>query len=443
MENNTINLPPESILFLPNVRPRNNFFNSELIQVLQKKDANKDDEQKDKLIKSLDDILKCCICLDYLDKPMNDPTCCEHSACKACLAKYFQILNSKIIPCPLCRRLIKEENLVEIPIVNSIKGLLKDDKNSRMEYNNLKLEEKCKYHPSNKIFYICLNCQIKMCPICNEERKKHENHQLVNYERYAKLFMFIQTSFKGIKLNISEIEAFIKEYKDLYILLEQQKCSYLKCLNDLYLKIQKIYKENQEHINKKIGESMLIIAKYRNFMTNIKSYISSQFKKPYDDIENIEDIEREIKKKVDKLKLKEINKNENINMKNKSLKNLNLIMYKTMLMSFDKKQFIDFGRVACYVDEKNNNEFALELSKDKKLINVYLDIKKKIDNQSNNSSYVVFIEYGLNQKRLYLESAEVNKNFYTYEKILPTKELTDNNETEIKIKLKILSINLE
>ena len=130
-------------------------------------------------------------------------------------------------------------------------------------------------------------------------------------------------------------------------------------------------------------------------------------------------------------------------MKNKSLKNLNLIMYKTMLMSFDKKQFIDFGRVACYVDEKNNNEFALELSKDKKLINVYLDIKKKIDNQSNNSSYVVFIEYGLNQKRLYLESAEVNKNFYTYEKILPTKELTDNNETEIKIKLKILSINLE
>ena len=55
MENNTINLPPESILFLPNIRPRNNFFNSELIQVLQKKDANKDDEQKDKLIKSLDD----------------------------------------------------------------------------------------------------------------------------------------------------------------------------------------------------------------------------------------------------------------------------------------------------------------------------------------------------------------------------------------------------
>ena len=39
-----------------------------------------------------------------------------------------------------------------------------------------------------------------------------------------------------------------------------------------------------------------IIAKYRNFMSNIKSHISSQFKKSYDDIEDLEEIEEEIKK---------------------------------------------------------------------------------------------------------------------------------------------------
>ena len=383
-----------------------------------------------------------CICYDYLDNPMNDPTCCPHYACKGCFDKYFQTLNSKIVPCPMCRQSIKEENLVKIPIVESLKEMLKDVKSSRMKYNNLKIEEKCEYHPSNKIFYICLDCQKKMCPICNEERKKHENHQLVNYQRYVKIFDSIQTSFKGIKQNISEREVIIKEYKDLYILLEQQKLSYLNCLNDLNLKIQNIYKENQQHINKKICESMHIIAKYKNFMSNIKTYISSQFKKPYDDIENIEDIEEQIKKKVDKLKLKEINKNENIDMKNKSMKNLNLILSEPMLITFDKKQFLDIGHVKCFIDEKNNN-FGLELSKDKKLINVYLDIKKNIENQSNYSSYVVFIEYGLNQKRLYLKSTEVNKDYYSYEKIMPTKELTDGNETEIKIRLKFFSINIE
>ena len=62
-----------------------------------------------------------------------------------------------------------------------------------------------------------------MCPICEEEKKKHENHQLVNYERYVKLFNFIQNNFKGIKQHIKERGVFIKEYIDFYKLLNQQK----------------------------------------------------------------------------------------------------------------------------------------------------------------------------------------------------------------------------
>ena len=96
----------------------------------------------------------------------------------------FSKKNSNIVRCPLCRRLIKKKNLIKIPIVESIKEILKGVKNSKIEDNNINIEEKCKVHPNNKIFYICLDCQIKMCPICNEEMKKHKNHQLVNYERY-------------------------------------------------------------------------------------------------------------------------------------------------------------------------------------------------------------------------------------------------------------------
>jgi len=64
-----------------------------------------------------------------------------------------------------------------------------------------------------------------MCPICEEEKKKHENHQLVNYERYVDLFNFIQNNFEGIKQHIKEREVFIREYTDFYILLDQQKNS--------------------------------------------------------------------------------------------------------------------------------------------------------------------------------------------------------------------------
>ena len=235
-----MSLPTTSILLLPENKPRkSDWFQSQIYHNLQKNNnGNEDKEQNDQFIKELEDILICCICREYLENPVNDPTCCPHYACKSCFDKCFQKKKSNIIPCPICRKYIKKRNLVKIPIAESIKEILKDVKNNRMENNNIKVDEKCILHPNNKVFYICLDCQKKMCPICNEEKKKHENHHLANYERYVKLFNFIQTSFTGIKQSIAEREENIKEYKYLYILLEQQKNAYLECLNDMSLKIQ-------------------------------------------------------------------------------------------------------------------------------------------------------------------------------------------------------------
>ena len=83
------NLQTESILLLPGERPRNNYFNSRIFLDLQKKNINENDEPKDRLVKDLEDILLCCICREYLDNPVNDPTCCPHYACKSCFDKYF------------------------------------------------------------------------------------------------------------------------------------------------------------------------------------------------------------------------------------------------------------------------------------------------------------------------------------------------------------------
>ena len=98
MQNNNINLPSESILLLPNKRRRINYFDSQVFQELQKKNVNENDESKVQLVRDLEDILLCCICLQYLDNPVNDPTCCSHYACKGCFDKYFQNQNSNIAP---------------------------------------------------------------------------------------------------------------------------------------------------------------------------------------------------------------------------------------------------------------------------------------------------------------------------------------------------------
>ena len=303
-------LPTESILLLPGNNNRKNYFQSQIFKELQKNENNDNKGQKEKLIKDLEDILMCCICYQYLDNPVSDPTSCPHYACKACFDQYFEKKKSNTVPCPICRATIRKRNLIKIPIVESIKELLRDVQNSGKDEDNISIDEKCKAHSKNPVFFICLDCKIKMCAVCDEERKKHEKHHLVNYERYVKLFNYIQKSFAGIKQNITERERMIKEFRELIVLSEKQKKAYLQCLSDFSSKIQNYYQRNLEKMNQMIAENMQIIAKYRNFISNLKSHISSQFKTSYDDIENIEDIEGQIKQRVDKLKIKQIDNNE-------------------------------------------------------------------------------------------------------------------------------------
>ncbi len=112
-------------------------------------------------------------------------------------------------------------------------------------------------------------------------------------------------------------------------------------------------------------------------------------------------------------------------------------------VTFNIKEFSDNTHVACFVDKDKNYEFGLELSEDKKLINVYLDIKRIIDNKSNDSSYVVFVEYGLNKKRLYLKSTQLNNEYYSYERSILKEELINSIEKNVEMKLTFLYISLK
>ena len=163
------NLPNQSILLAPGDNNRKNYFQSQIFKDLQKNESNEDKGQKEKLMKELEDILKCCICYQYLDNPVNDPTSCPHYACKACFDQYFEKKKSNTVPCPICRATIRKRNLIKIPIVESIKELLRDVQNSGTDEDKNKVDEKNKYYLKNPVCYLCLDCQFKIYSAFDEE----------------------------------------------------------------------------------------------------------------------------------------------------------------------------------------------------------------------------------------------------------------------------------
>lgn len=438
-------LPSQSILLKPDKNIRNNYFEStiffEEIMPKEEKEKQKEKENKEekKLLRELEDILICCICYNYLEDPVNDPTSCPHYSCRNCLEKYFNQKKTNIVPCPICRRRIKKMSLVNIPIFESIKEILKDAKNSKVNKEDKEIiSEKCEVHPKNPVFYICLDCKKKMCPICNEEKKKHETHHLANYSRYVELFNFFHENFADIKQTIFEQEKNIKDYNELIGILQIQKNSYLDFLKTISAKIEKIYSEKEENLKKQIAFSMQKMAKLRYFMINTKSYVSASFAESYNDIENLDVIKENIKERIDQLNLKS-QKNNNLNIK--YYLHLPEIRNNVYQINFIKQEFIENGHISCKLgkEEHRISSFGMELSKDKKFINIYLDIFKNIQGKLNNNKYLAFISY--DNKLLDLEPKEVIKDMYSFEKTVPFEEICSGKEGNIILNLSLLFSN--
>ena len=301
MEHNKNILSNQTKLLIKSKIPQKNYFQSEIIEKEIIPNQNKL-ENENKLIHDLKDIFQCCICLGSLVNPVNDPIC-PHYACKKCLDEYFASKNSNKLPCPQCRKIIRKKNLVKVPIIEKIQEIIKETKDSYDIEDDI---EFCDKHPNNKFFFICLDCKVKMCPICDKEKQKHEDkkHHIVNYERFLKLYNVFKNNFECIKQAITDKQNKIKKLKELISMFQQQKNSYLDLFNNISKQLEKTYKKNEEYINKKIFEYFQDIANLKNFMKNIKLNVSSQFNENYNEINNIEDIEKEIKKKNFKIKFK-------------------------------------------------------------------------------------------------------------------------------------------
>ncbi len=418
---------------------RINVFDTQFFEKIFKR---KKSIKKKKIIKEIEDIFTCYMCLDYLENPVWDPSSCSHYECKKCLYSYFNKMKTDIVPCPLCRNKIRKSNLKEIPLIKKVNEILK----SLNSYAEEEIDEKCSTHPKNKVFYICLDCSIKMCPACEIEKKKHETHLMVNYERYVKLFYCFHNNFAEIKEKIKKIKNNVKKYNNLYALLEQQKNSYLGLLNNITKKIKNIFKTNQENLEKLISNSLDNISKLQTFMNDLKKDVSSRFQNSYDDIENFDEIEQEIKGKVKDIKL-QFSKVEVSNVESLFFKKLDTSKIE-FSFTFNKNDIFNEKKIfKKRLDSQGIYTFGAELSEDNKFILCYFDVENRINNLKNESAYSPYIEFEDEKNNIYyniyLEEQKFDDQHYSYEKLISTDEFFPGNEDkkDIKIKVNYISIN--
>ena len=159
------------------------------------------------------------------------------------------------------------------------------------EYDIIK-EEYCIKHPDQPLYYYCLNCSKAYCRTCfvffGEEKDKHNNHNIIEYEKYKELNIpkIVKLS-NNLEDKNEEVKAYIKRCEALKNCYEFEKAL-----------VQEHVKKLMDNFNSKIDENIKTLD---NIIKNYKLFLNK-----------IEKGQKEIEAlytKIDKSKLKEYQEN--------------------------------------------------------------------------------------------------------------------------------------
>ena len=170
------------------------------------------------------------------------------------------------------------------------------------------IKEKCEKHKNVEIYYICLDCRKKMCPECQEEKIKHEsnNHHVAYYKNYLSLWKYIEDSTANIKNNLENIEVNIEKIKQIKNLIKNQKTIIFDYYNNIIKKIESTYSNILKSCEDKIQSLSKIKDDYRKEENNIKNIAALHFKRGYDKLENLENIENRIETKLKEIRFSKL-----------------------------------------------------------------------------------------------------------------------------------------
>ena len=362
-------------------------------------------------INELKESVMCYICLSKVVQPKICPNC-QKIACKECLKNWF--INKGNKSCGYCRTEITFDKMISVPILDNVANLIEkisvknsqilqkypqinssivlhkriipDDNNintnARLSFNDLgniyksgkkyKKEESdensedenddidyCEKHPDQPLFYYCINCNKAYCSTCfvffGEEKDNHDNHKIIEYEKYKlnNISEFIKEKEK-LEDKSEELNAYVKRceaLKECYTTERKLVLNYIKKIIDKY----------NNDIDNNIKNLDSIIKSYQNYLEQIEKCIK--------DIEKIY-TNSKINKEYEELLMKKINNINEIKYYNSKeidtysdlSKNIDIKVYQTKLKKFEIKQknfhykipLIDSNKYNLSITQKGN-----------------------------------------------------------------------------------------
>ena len=280
----------------------------------------KNDQEKNKIINEVKDLVKCYICHGQIKKPKMCRIC-HRLACGDCIRQWMRE-NQK---CGYCDQVITIFDFIDVPFMKDIPQFIiynenLEEKKDLLEEQNKILNKKlnakqCNKH-NEKILYYCFNCNQKLCGKCtsftNEESKIHIGHKIFEYSEVEKSqYNEIINQIDIIKEQKKDLDNKIKEYEDVKKYNEFKFEKEKKLLDKIYKEIESRYKEKSSKIlekkskinkiNKKIeekceeiGKDLIKIESLDKMADNLNiNEIKKEFK-------NLKEAENKIKEKNDK-----------------------------------------------------------------------------------------------------------------------------------------------
>ena len=205
------------------------------------------------------------------------------------------------------------------------------------EYEGYKKEDYCQRHPDQPLYYYCLECNQAYCRTCfvffGDEKDKHNNHNIIEYEKYRKIDLKKVTKLSN-KLDdkYEELEAYIKRCEALKDSYEFERAI-----------VQNHVKKLMENFNIKMDENIKVLD---NIIKNYKFYLNQiekgkkDVQKLYAKISTFKSNQNEddlIEKLSNICKIKYYNSKE-VDGFSDMQKNIGLNFYETKLKKFEIKQ---------------------------------------------------------------------------------------------------------
>ena len=249
---NSINLQENEILNEFNIPNFNDNLKNSLLLL-----NGLNDSINNNISQSVLDLVNCFICLGPVNEPLTCPKC-NNFGCKKCFEKYFD--NQREKPCPLCKRIIKLNELKENKIIEEVENILNKEKNIDNKINELSklIEEKKKKweNQSNNI-----NIYIEKIFKFQEELQTYKNEFDVFIINCQKL---IDTTFQDVNKKIVNLINSLLSYN--YIIDDS-----IKKYDDIYKKNQNKIYNNNDNIKKLINELLSLERKQFNDRTHLET----------------------------------------------------------------------------------------------------------------------------------------------------------------------------